>query len=121
VVLAPLPNPFHMVRATEVIVVFGFLQPSALAGGFAGLAAWRPRTVALTPHVAIVGIKEDLAVLTLALSDVTCHWPESPQVNDRPGAVWKEENGEENERRRRGKKREEIYSNCIFRKKTERG
>src|SRR2546426_2895645 len=71
-----------MVRATEVIVVFGFLQPSALAGGFAGLAAWRSRTVALTPHVAMVGIKEDLAVLTRALSAVTCHWPESPRSEE---------------------------------------
>jgi hypothetical protein len=35
-------------------------------------------------------------VLTLALSEVTYHWPESPQVNDRRVAAWREENTEEN-------------------------
>jgi hypothetical protein len=82
--LPPLPHSFDIDRTTEVIAVFGFAQPLALASGFAGFAAWGRRTVALVPDITMVGSKEDVTVLTLALADVTYHWPESPQVNDRP-------------------------------------
>jgi hypothetical protein len=84
-----------MSRAAEVGAVWGVLQPTALTGRFTGLAAWGLGTVALTPNSAMVGIKEDLTVLTLAFSDVTSHWPESPQVNDLHITAWQEENGEE--------------------------
>ena len=95
-VLAPLPHPFHMGKAAEVVLVFGFAQPTPLTSGFAGLSTWWLRTVVLAPNVAGVRIKECLTVLTLALSEVTYHWPESPQVNDRRVAAWREENTEEN-------------------------
>jgi len=94
-VLAPLPHPFHMGKAAEVVLVFGFAQPTPLTSGFAGLSTWWLRTVVLAPNVAGVRIKECLTVLTLALSEVTYHWPESPQVNDRRVAAWREENTEE--------------------------
>jgi hypothetical protein len=94
-VLAPLSHPFHMGRAAEVVLVFGFAQPTPLAGGFAGLSTWRLRTGVLAPTIAGVRSKEYLTVLTRALSDVTSHWPESPQVNDRRVVAWREENTEE--------------------------
>jgi hypothetical protein len=107
-VLAPRPHTFDIGGAAEVSAVFRFLPPSALTGRFAGLSAWQLGTGVLAPHVAGVGIKEDLTVLTLALSGLTYHWPASPQVNDRQVVAWKEEHCEENEGGRRGKKREEI-------------
>jgi hypothetical protein len=107
--------------AAEVRAVCRLLHPSAVTGRFAGLSAWQLGPGVLAPHVAGVGIKEDLTVLTRALSGVTYHWPASPQVNDRQVVAWKEEHCEENEGGRRGKKREEMYSHGIFRKKTERG
>jgi hypothetical protein len=107
-VLAPLPHAFNMVRATEVIAVFGFVQPPVLARRFAGLAAWTLGTVVLMPQVTVVRMKECLTVLTLALSDVTSHWPASPQANDLDLAAWREENAEENAGRRRAKKTEEV-------------
>jgi hypothetical protein len=76
--LAPLPYPFHMGRAAEVVSVFGFAQPTTLTGRFAGLSAWRLSTVVLAPNVTVVWIKECLTVLTPALSEVTYHWPPSP-------------------------------------------
>lgn len=91
---SPLSNAFDMLRTTKVSTIFGFLQPLALAGGFAGLAAGGRSTVALASNVTGIGSKEDLTVLTLALSDMTCHGPESPQAHDRLVSVWKEENGE---------------------------
>jgi hypothetical protein len=66
----------------EVRAVFGFAQPTALAGCFAGLSALRLGTVALTPQVTGVWMKECLTVLTFVLSDVTYHWPASPQANN---------------------------------------
>jgi len=97
-----------MGRAAEVILVFGLAQPTTLTGRFAGLSTWRLRTVVLAPNIARVRIKACLTVLTRALSGWTYHWPASPQVNDLHIAVWKEENGEEKERDRKRKKREEI-------------
>jgi hypothetical protein len=106
--LAPLPHPFHMRGAAEVVAVGGFVQPTALTSGFAGLAAGRLRTIALPPNIAGIRIKECLTMLALAFSDVTSHGPASPQVHDRHVAGWKEEHGEENGRGRREKKNEEI-------------
>jgi hypothetical protein len=96
-----------MLSPPEVVTVFGFAPPSLLTGGFAGLAAGGLGTVALTPQVASVGIKEHFAVLTLALSDVTDHGPQSPQVHDQRGVGWTEEYGEEKTAGRRVKKTEE--------------
>jgi hypothetical protein len=63
----------------------------------------------------MVGSKEDLAVLALALSDVTSHWPDSPQVNDLNFGACPEENGEETRGGRRQKKGRDI--NCSGRKR----
>jgi hypothetical protein len=120
VILAPLPDALDMGGTAEVITVVGLLEPPALTGRFAGLAARRLRTVALAPGAARVGIKEGLAVLTLAFGEWTSHWPASPQVNDRNIAAWKEENGEDNEGgRRRSKKTEEADRYQFFWKKKE--
>jgi hypothetical protein len=69
VVEAPLANALDMLWAFEVIVVFGFLQPSSLSVGFAGFAAVGLATVALTLHVTMVGMEERFAVRTLALTN----------------------------------------------------
>jgi hypothetical protein len=99
---------------TEVITVARLVQPAALTGRFAGLAArWR-RTVVLAPGAARVRIKKGLTVLTLALGEWTSHWPASPQANDLNIAVWKEENGAKQAGRRRSKKTEEADKYPIF-------
>jgi hypothetical protein len=119
VILAPLPDALDMGGTAEVITVVGLLEPPALTGRFARLAARWPRTVALAPGAARVGIKEGLAVLTLVFAEWTSHWPASPQANDRSIAAWKEENSEENEGGRRGKKTEEANRYQFLWKKTE--
>jgi hypothetical protein len=58
-----------MIRATEVLVVLGFLEPAALAVGFAGLLARGLGAIALASHVAILRNKEPSTMLTLALAD----------------------------------------------------
>jgi hypothetical protein len=104
-----------------VIAIFGFLQPPVLAVRFAGLSAGRLGTIALTPHVAVIGIKESLAVQTLACSDVTSHWPASPQVNDLHITAWKEEDWEDKAEGRGEKTREEVEKYQRSGKKTEQG
>ena len=105
--LAPLPDALNVGGACEVIAVRWLVQPAALAGGFAGLAALELGAIALAPSAAGGGGKEDLTVLTLALAQWTSHWPASPQVNDRHIAAQEEEPGEENGRGSRAKKTEE--------------
>jgi hypothetical protein len=105
--------------ACEVIAVRRLVQPAALAGGFAGLAALALGAIALAPSAAGVGGKEDLTVLTLALAQWTSHWPESPQVNDLHIAAQEEEPGEENGRGSRSKKTEERDEYRVFGKKKE--
>jgi hypothetical protein len=94
--------------AFEVVEVFGFLPPALLALGFTNLAALGLGTVALTPHVAVVGMKETFTVQTFTLAGWVCHRPESPQAYDVEMAVWKEENRQykwhEEEEGRRSKK-----------------
>jgi len=104
---------------TEVITVARLVQPAALTGRFAGLAARGRRTVVLAPGAARVRIKKGLTVLTLALGEWTSHWPASPQANDLNIAVWKEENGAKQAGRRRSKKTEEADKYPIFWKKTQ--
>jgi len=38
--LSPELNPLYIVRSTEVILVLGFLEPSLLTPGLAGLSAF---------------------------------------------------------------------------------
>jgi hypothetical protein len=59
---APLPDTLDMRLAFEVIEVFGFLKPAALTFGFADFAALGLGTIALTRHVAVVGMVKCLAV-----------------------------------------------------------
>jgi len=92
--LSPLPDALDMGGTTEVITVARLVQPAALTGRFAGLAARGRRTVVLAPGAARVRIKKGLTVLTLALGEWTSHWPASPQTNDLNIAVWKEEKAE---------------------------
>ena len=118
VILAPLPDALDMGGTAEVITIVGLLEPPPLTGRFARFAARWLRTVALAPGAARVGIKEGLAVLTLAFAEWTSHWPASPQANDRNIAAWKEEYSEENEGRR-SKKTEEADKYQFFWKKKE--
>src|SRR5256886_6876310 len=108
VVLSPLPDALDLGGAFEVIAVVGLLLPSALAVGFAGLAALGLRAIALSPGAAWIGIKEGFTVLTLAFGEWTSHWPASPQVNDRKIAAWREENAGRRRRKKTGKKRINI-------------
>src|SRR5262245_13874999 len=93
--LTPRSNALDLGGACKVIAVVGFLVPSPLAGGFAGLSACRCGTVALALGAPRVGSKEGLTVLTLAFGEWTSHWPASPQANERKLGAWKEEAGEE--------------------------
>jgi hypothetical protein len=79
-----------------------------LASGFASLLAARLGTVALATYIAIVGSKEALTVLTLALSGLMSHWPASPQANGLYLAAWGEENAEENAGQKRQNKTQEA-------------
>ncbi len=81
-VLAPLPHPFSMFSATEVLAVCGFFSPTALAGRCAGLSTWRVGTGALMPQGTGVWMEEGLTGLTGALSVMAYHWPVSPEAND---------------------------------------
>jgi hypothetical protein len=89
--LAPLPDALDMDGSTEGITVARLVQPTALTGRFAGLAACGRRTVVLAPSAARVRRKEGLTVLTLAFAEWTSHWSASPQANELHIAVWKEE------------------------------
>jgi hypothetical protein len=100
-------NAFDIVGASEVVLVFGFLEPAALSVGFAGVAAVGLGTEALTGHIAVVGMENPLAVLTVRLLSRVCHGPESPQAHDLLVAVGKEENRDTNGKGRRRKKTEE--------------
>ena len=80
---APLPDALDMGRVAEIIPVAWLVEPAALAGSLAGLAARGLGAVALAPGAARVGSKEGLTVLALAFREWTCHWPASPQANDR--------------------------------------
>jgi hypothetical protein len=90
--------------ASEVVAIVGFVEPSALAVGLAGFAAFGLGAVALALRIAIVGNEEHLAVLTLTFSLGMSHGPESPQAYDLgDGGGKKAEEG----RKRDAKKMEE--------------
>jgi hypothetical protein len=94
--------------AFEVIKIVGFLPPALLALGFADAAALGLGTVALTPHVAVVGMKETFTVQIFTLAGWVCHRSGSPPAYDAKMAVGKEENRQykwhEEEEGRRSKK-----------------
>ncbi len=105
---SPLLDALDILLAFEVIAVVGFLSPASLTLGFADVAALRLGAVALTPNVAMVGIKKPFTVRTFTLSSGVCHRPGSPPAHDAKTAVGKEENrqekGREKEAGRRSKK-----------------
>jgi hypothetical protein len=103
-IVSPLLDALDMIGTSEVIAIFGFLKPSALAVGLTGLSALGLGTVALVSHIAVVGKKEDIAVLTLTFSGGVSHGPESPQAYERGERGGREVDGEENGTRRRWKK-----------------
>jgi hypothetical protein len=84
-----------------------FVEPTALAGGLAGLLARGHGAVALALGATRVGRKEGLTMLALACGTWTSHWPASPQANHRKIRAWKEENSEEKAGQRRVQKTEE--------------
>jgi len=67
--LAPRLHALDIFRVPEVLPIGGFLQPAALALGFAGLAASRLGAKLLMPAVPIVRSKQDFAMQTLAWLD----------------------------------------------------
>jgi len=79
---APLLNALDMYRAFEVIEIVGLLPPALLRVDFAGVATLGLGTEALTGHIAVVGMENPLAVLTVILWYGMCHEPESPQAHD---------------------------------------
>jgi len=79
---APLLNALDMHRAFEVIEIVGLLPPALLRVDFAGLAAVGLGTEALTAHIAVVGMENPLAVLTVRRLSGMCHGSESPQAHD---------------------------------------
>ena len=102
--LSPLPHALDVLGALKVVAIFGFVEPSALAVGLAGFAAFGLGAVALTLRIAVVGNEEHLAVLTLAFSLGLFHGPESPQAYDLGDGGGKEA---EEARKRDAKKMEE--------------
>ena len=80
--LSPLSHALDVFGASEVIAIVGFIEPSALAVGLAGFAAFGLGAVALTLRIAVAGNEEHLAVLTLTFSRGLSHGPESPQAYD---------------------------------------
>ncbi len=118
--LAPLPDALDMGGTAEGIMVVGVLEPTAVTGRVAGRAARWLCTGALAPGAAGVGIKETLAVLTLARGEWTSHWPASPQANARHIAAWTEANREDNVGGERPKKIQEADQDHIFWTKKER-
>ena len=105
-----------MIGASEVLAVFRFLQPSALAIGFAGLLALGLSTVALVSHIAVVGDKEDVAMAALTFTVRVSHGPESPQAHDLGDHGDKKVNNDENDAGRRLKKED---GDQMVEKKTE--
>jgi hypothetical protein len=81
--------------AFEVINIVGFLPPAPLTLGFADAAALGLGAVALTPDIAVIGMKETFTVRTFTFSSWICHRPGSPPAYDAKTAVGKEENRQE--------------------------
>jgi len=70
---APLPDPPDMVGTLEIVAVFILLQPSALTGRLACLAAFGLGAIALMPGVARILTEENGAVRAPALLDSCGH------------------------------------------------
>ena len=71
--LSPLLNAPHVLRTAEVIPVAGFVQPPPLAGGLAGPATIRGRTIKLAIRIMPVRRKENIAATALASSGNGTH------------------------------------------------
>src|SRR5215813_4103917 len=66
--LTPLPNTLGVVGPAEVIAIGRLVQPSSLAGQFAGLSARRLAAVMLMMLVAVIG--EEKIATTVALTSL---------------------------------------------------
>ena len=73
--LTPPLHPGHINRPLKVVPVLRFSQPAALAFSLACLAAIRLSAKLLPDATAVVGLEIFVAVLALALSDMSPHWP----------------------------------------------
>lgn len=91
--LTPGSDTLDVGGACEVIAVDRFVEPTLLAGGFAGLAALGICTVALTLDTARVRNEDGLTMLTLTRSGWMCHGPVSPQVHHGENQGGREDDG----------------------------
>ena len=98
---APLLDPKDTCRPTEIVPVNLLVEPTLLAYGFAGLAALRFGAEALPPGVSRVRGEEKTTVRAFALSDSSCHGPETSRSHIRVKGTKVEEN---RKRRKDGKK-----------------
>src|SRR5438445_10229300 len=101
--LSPLPHPLHVLRAAEVVPVFGFAQPTLLPGSLASLLALRGRTILLAASIPVIGHKQHLTMQTLATAHFEFHQVETASVKSparraqaRRRSAW-EENGKRRE------------------------
>jgi hypothetical protein len=101
---SPLLHPLHVLRAAEMISVFGFAQPTLLPGALAGLLTLRNRTILLASSIPVIGHKQHLAMQTLATARFGLHQVEAASVKSpaRRPQVRRRSAQEEN-----GKRREE--------------
>ena len=102
--LTPLPHAPGVVRPTEVIPVVRFVQPSALAGRFAGLPTSRLATVMLVMLVAV--IEEEEIAATAALTSLGLRGHRGQNDHDLEGKKSRSPEGEEEP----GTKKEEEIS-----------
>ena len=104
--LLPLPNPFGIFRISEIIFVAGFLQPSLLAGSFAGLLTLGFGAEALPPPVPVVRKKKFFAVQAITAARLRLHWFQNRrnQSGKNPSNCRRKSRREEESKHRRRKK-----------------
>jgi hypothetical protein len=71
--LAPLPNPLHVGRVTEVVSIGRLVQPAPLAGGLASPATRLGATEQLPVGIMNVGSEECFAAAALASASLELH------------------------------------------------
>ena len=77
---SPLLHPLHVLRAAEMVSVFGLAQPTLLPGVLAGLLTLRNRTILLASSIPVIGHKQHLAMQTLATARFGLHQVEADSV-----------------------------------------
>ena len=98
-------------RAAEVVAALGRIAPAVLAGGLAGLAAGRLRTVSLVKAITRVGLVQ-LSAFTALTPPRGCHdlrnIGEAPRTPTRPPA------SEEDPKEEDGRRRPEVEENDLL-------